>query len=254
MRLKFKAVLLLVILAGAGGALWKSGLIGRIAHPMWRVSKAEQADATGYEVLKSEAERWKARLSKRYQSAEGAARREVEHDAAVVLETLLPEMIRCWLGTPWAFEGTSDTPGEGEIACGYFVATVLRDAGFVVDRYKLAQQPSSKILHTFVPERACMLTVGEAWPDFAARMNRADRGVWLVGLDTHVGFLVTSGDGFRFLHSSGSAPYQVVDEASADAAVLQRSSWRMTGRLLSDKALIRKWLTGETLRVAGVKD
>src|ERR1700741_5295000 len=53
-------------------------------------------------------------------------------------DSLLP----CWYGTPWGFYGTTEEPGQGTIACGYFVTTVLRDAGCSLQRIKLAQYPS----------------------------------------------------------------------------------------------------------------
>src|SRR5687768_9423034 len=32
-----------------------------------------------------------------------------------------------WEGTDWDFNGTTEVPGKGSIACGYFVTTILRD-------------------------------------------------------------------------------------------------------------------------------
>ena len=67
----------------------------------------------------------------------------------MLLDTVRDELIPPWVGTEWAFYGTTQTPGEGEIACGYFVSTVLRDAGVKVERVKLAQQASEYIVKTF---------------------------------------------------------------------------------------------------------
>src|SRR4051812_5282380 len=54
---------------------------------------------------------------------------------SAVVETIIPE----WIGTAWNFYGTSEKPHEGTIACGYFVTTILRDAGVNLARIKLAQ-------------------------------------------------------------------------------------------------------------------
>ena len=89
-----------------------------------------------------------------------------------VLEQALPAMMRCWLGTPWDFNGTAKGPGAGKIACGYFVATVLKDAGFQVDRYQLAQQPSENILRSFLPKDACDLSVGKDYQAFASDVGK----------------------------------------------------------------------------------
>jgi hypothetical protein len=37
-----------------------------------------------------------------------------------LLEYLDGQAFPAWSGTPWAFSGTSTTPKEGTIACGYF--------------------------------------------------------------------------------------------------------------------------------------
>ena len=48
-----------------------------------------------------------------------------------------------WSGTGWDYNGVSRTPGQGSIACGYFVTTLLQDLGFSVERVRLAQAASS---------------------------------------------------------------------------------------------------------------
>ena len=34
-----------------------------------------------------------------------------------------------WMGTKWDFNGVSNVPGKGMIACGYFVSTTLKHVG-----------------------------------------------------------------------------------------------------------------------------
>ena len=163
------------------------------------VRKSLQPDPKTYAVLVSELERWRRRSRRAPSKAQtDADRAAVEHDARVILEHTLPEMMRCWLGTPWDFNGTASKPGGGRIACGYFVATVLRDAGFQVDRYQLAQQPSGNILRSFLEKDDCVLTVGKPYEAFAADVEKAEPGIYLVGLDTHVAFLVVGAEGFPF--------------------------------------------------------
>jgi hypothetical protein len=138
------------------------------------------------------------------------------------------------------------------IACGYYVATVLMDAGFRVDRYQLAKQPSENILRSFLAKERCTLSVGKNYESFVAEIGAAEPGIYLVGLDTHVAFIVTGADGgFRFIHASGSKPWCVVDEAPGEAVVLQRSNWRMLGNLTADPTVVRRWLRGEKIVVRG---
>jgi len=209
-------------------------------------------DPESNEALKSSLAEWRADLAAKYATAPNeTTRREVLDDARVVLESTLPAMMRTWLGTPWAFEGTTSQPGGGEIACGYFVSTVLRDAGFKVHRYHLAQQPSENIMRSFLPRSSCKLSAGVDYHQFANVVEASEPGIYLIGLDTHVGFIVVRDGKFRFIHSSGSRPWAVVDESREEAVVLRNSNWRMLGNLTSDREVLRKWLTGANFPIHG---
>ncbi|MEM1084339.1 MAG: hypothetical protein AAGI48_09460 [Verrucomicrobiota bacterium] len=253
-RFLFRTLLLiLALLAGLGWYFraeileaWRS-----MGKPLLVIGKrSPQPDPERYEVLKEDVERWRQDLAKRYRKARTAAERELILDEArVFLESAVPDLMSCWLGTPWDFNGTSETPGEGKVACGYFVATVLRDAGFKLDRYKLARQPSENIILSFVPRRELVKRVGVPYDSYAAEVRGYPSGIRIVGLDTHVGFLVSGADGFRFVHSSGSRPWCVVDEAEQDAEVLKKSNYRVHASLTGNRDVIRRWLAGERIRV-----
>lgn len=256
MRKRWLIPITLLALAGGGGwwyreplgTLWRT-TAGGVEHSLRRKI---QPDPKTYAVLTKDLERWRKELAERHRKARTAAERAaVEAEARSVLEAALPAMMHCWLGTPWDFNGTAKGPGAGKIACGYFVATVLQDAGFRVDRYQLARQASGNIMRSFLAKDACALTVGEDYQAFASRVEKREPGVYVVGLDTHVAFLVVGGGGFRFIHSSGSRPWCVVDEGRAEADVLQRSSWRMLGNLTADPAVLRRWLKAEKIAVRG---
>jgi hypothetical protein len=252
-------LLLIVLPAVAGGALWWF----RAPLAAWfhsadggvemTVRKSPQPDPETYAVLVSELQRWRNDLAARHQRARNDEERAaVERDARIILEQTLPAMMRCWLGTPYDFNGTAAKPGGGRIACGYYVATVLMDAGFRVDRYQLAKQPAENILRSFLEKDACTLSVGKPYDAFAADLGKADPGIYLVGLDTHVAFAIPGAEGgFRFIHASGSNPWCVVDEGRDEALVLQRSNWRMLGNLTADGGVIRRWLGGEKILVRG---
>ncbi len=246
-------VILLAVIGGAGW--WFRGPVSDWIHPYFNDAKAvfqdkPKPDPKTYATLTKDLERWRGELAKRYSKAKSASEKTaVVGEARILLETALPAMMRCWLGTPWDFNGTARSPGAGKIACGYFVATVLKDAGFQVDRYQLAQQASQNILRSFLPRESCGLSVGEDYASFVASVAKCEPGVYLVGLDTHVAFMVVRDRNFRFIHSSGSRPWCVVDEEPPDASVLQRSKWRMLGNLTASKDVIRQWLMAKKIVV-----
>ncbi|MFD2257415.1 hypothetical protein ACFSSA_12090 [Luteolibacter algae] len=234
--------------AWLGWWIWQGD--GETFSVMIRGEKLPEPDPARYEVLVSELERWQQELGARYQSAATDREREaIEHDARVILELVMPEMMYCWLGTGYDFNGTAEKPGEGPVACGYFVSTVIRDAGFKVNRYKLAQQPSGNIMRTFLPKAACQLKVGADYDSYVDWLEGMRPGIYLIGLDTHVGFIINEGSGIKFIHSSGSGPYGVVAQKREKATALKVSNWRMIGSFSSDAGVIRTWLRRETVKV-----
>jgi hypothetical protein len=241
------AVVLLISLGGGGWWAWRS--YGEEIFEIVIERKAEP-DAERYAILVSELERWRGDLHKAHTKARTAEEKTaVEHDARVILELVMPEMMRCWLGTPYDFNGTAEKPGGGKVACGYFVSTVIRDAGFRVDRYKLAQQPSGNILRTFLNSESCLLKVEQDFDSYVKWVDAMKPGVYLIGLDSHVGFIVKGEDGTRFYHSSGWNKRGVVNEAGNRAGALRDSKWRMIGGLTADPEVLRTWLAGEKVKV-----
>ena len=243
-------VLLLFSLVVGGLWLWRADLLAGLQGLKTKKEKPVP-DLERYEVLESELKRWREDLVLQYRKASSSEQKAaVEHDARVILEMVLPEMMRCWRGTGYDFNGIAERPGKGKIACGYYVSTLIRDAGFKVNRYKLAQQPSANILHTFTKEENCQLRVGEKYDTYADWLEGMEPGIYLMGLDTHVGFVVLerSGD-MKFLHSSGINKAGVVEEARDQAAAIKWSNWRMLGRFTADPKVIRTWLAGEDVRV-----
>lgn len=249
-------MILLLAVAGFAG-WWYREPLGKWVQSKFQamdtglVSKPKP-DPEKYAILTADLERWRKDLTKRYNKAKTPHEREsIETEARVLLEKCLPPMMHCWLGTRWDFNGTAAGPGKGKIACGYFVATVLKDAGFQVNRYQLAQQPSGNILRSFLPKDSCELTVGENYQKFATSVAKSNPGVYVIGLDSHVAFIVVRDGAFRLIHSSGSKPWCVVDESPDEAGVLQRSSWRMLGNLTAERDVIKRWLKTDKITVHG---
>jgi len=215
--------------------------------PSEEAPPAPAPDAAKWKLLCNDLQRWRKHYADRYRQANHEAQKKaVLTEARELLEHSLPEIMRCWLGTPWDFNGTAKTPGEGKIACGYFVTTVLEGAGFRIERTTLAQQASEQILRTFLPQDDLRIRVGVPYKTFRFETTRGRPGIYLVGLDTHIGFVVVKQQDFRFIHSSGSQPCCVVDEGSEQALVLERSNYRVLGNITGNDEVIRRWLMGET--------
>lgn len=207
-------------------------------------------DPETYTVLSDELEIHRKRLGKAFQAAGTEEEREkILLETRFLLEQTLVRLMRCWLGTPWDFNGTADEPGGGKVACGYFVSSVMQDAGFKVEWAPLAQQASQNILGTFLPREQMTLKVGVTYDDFLDAAMAKGPGIYIVGLDRHVAFMViTEENEMRFIHSSGSAPRKVVDEGREDAHVLKKSYYRVTGNLTASRRVLQEWLLGRPFK------
>lgn len=165
-------------------------------------------------------------------------------------KVLCEEVFPAWDGTVWDFNGISQKPGEGKIACGYFVSTCLKHVGFKVPRIKLAQQPSQKIIRTFMPRSAMGISAGKSIGQIRDYLIKKGDGLYLIGLDRHVGFVSVRGDKLFFIHSSYYRPEAVVKAEPIDSVNPMRdSNYRVIGKLFSD-AMVEKWVRGHSFAVA----
>ena len=143
----------------------------------------------------------KNKLNEQYLNTTSEA--EIIESARNLLQLTMPALMRCWLGTKWDFNGTETVPGEGKIACGYYVATVLRDSGFNIERIKLAQQASQNILLTFLSKEELSIKSDQKDERYMKSLRSLDHGIYIIGLDKHVGFIINDKKGLHFLHSGG---------------------------------------------------
>ncbi|MFO0612666.1 MAG: hypothetical protein U0414_08770 [Polyangiaceae bacterium] len=161
-----------------------------------------------------------------------------------LLDAFEDDLFPAWIGTAWDFNGTSQEPGKGSIACGYFVTTLLAHAGFEVQRAKLAQQASENIVKTLAgADDIWRFRKGDA-ALVLAKVRELGDGLYVVGLDNHAGFLFEhDGRATRFCHSSYLEPATVQCEDAAGAAALE-SNYHVLGRVTND-ATITRWLRGD---------
>lgn len=165
---------------------------------------------------------------------------------AAVLDFIDAVAFPAWSGTPWNFYGTSTRPKEGTIACGYFVSTVLEHAGFQVERVRMAQQASAYIVSTMARgthvEWLRYLQPAEV---ISRVRERFGDGLYVVGMDYHVGFLRLDGERASFCHSSFLEPAAVTCEDPLTAGGFA-SNLYVVGDALNDGA-IDDWLRGRAI-------
>lgn len=183
-------------------------------------------------------------LARQFRNSHTAAsRRKCLRQAQILLVASLDSTIwPAWYGTPWTFYGHTETPQRNSIACGYFVTTTLRDSGLQLKRVLLAQQASEVIIRNLTTEAHIQRYRGVEQQDFVRRVRKLGEGLYVVGLDNHVGFLRVKPDGsVSFIHSSYVWRAGVVQEP-AQTSVALVSQYRVVGKISADDALLKAWL------------
>ncbi len=225
-----------------------------LVHPQTPIDDPRQNPYLGaatpgdYTEMKANILHEQARLQCEFAAAGTDGKAEIRNQARTyVFKELEDNLIPSWYGTEWDFNGISETPREGQIACGYFVSTLLRDAGFKLERYRLAQQAALYIVRSLAPAEDRLDWSGLSTVELAEKMKAQRSGFYVVGLDNHVGFLLLDAQKeLWFLHSSYGDPAVVVREKAVESPVLSWSNRFVMGFLETDW-LVEKWLRGEKI-------
>jgi len=180
------------------------------------------------------------------------AKSEVLKAAGTYLaEAITEKLIPHWYGTPWSFEGHTETPGKGSIACGYFVSTVLSHSGFNLNRYKIAQQrPSLEVLtlhqnHDFIEyPQASVSELSDSL------RKHAKEGLYIFGQQFHVGFMLIKDHQISLIHSCylGERP-SVTSEKITQSKIMYDGSYIFFGEISTNKVLIDQWLHSRPIQV-----
>lgn len=156
--------------------------------------------------------------------------------------TLTDSIFTYWYGTVWDFNGITEKPKQGKIACGYFVTTTLKHCGFSLPRVKLAQQAASIIIRTLCPKKS--IKTYNKLEKLKAYLDTQPEGIYIVGLDTHVGYLWNTRQELYFVHASYSGNKQVSKELWNESIVLGKSKLFVVGNLLDNVDLMNHWIKG----------
>ncbi|MGG9964445.1 hypothetical protein [Ferruginibacter sp. SUN106] len=153
-------------------------------------------------------------------------------------ETIIPS----WIGTAWDFNGTSEIPQQGKIACGYFVTTVLRDAGLPIARIKLAQCASEQMVTALIQPKYVQRFSNVSIDQFIQAVQQQGFGLYIVGLDNHVGFIYNDGAEIYFIHSTFVGTRNVQKEKAAASWVLGKSKYKVLGKISADEKALNRWI------------
>jgi hypothetical protein len=150
-----------------------------------------------------------------------------EYIKSLIVDSLIP----CWYGTAWDFNGTTEIPGTGKIACGYFVTTVIRDAGLPIERIKMAQCPSETMITALCYGYTIKRFSNKPIDVFIDSIKGMGEGIYIIGLDYHTGFIYNDGKQVYFIHASYASSKCVLKEPAASSSILYHSKYKIIGKL-----------------------
>lgn len=179
----------------------------------------------------------KAEEMKDYQyvlsSAKAFKKRSIASDSFEIIFSrfIVDSIIPYWYGTKWNFYGDTQEPQKGSIACGYFVTTVLRDAGLPINRIKLAQAASEEMIRTVCIRKSIKRYSHTPMQTFITELLQLENGLYVVGLDFHTGFIYHNNEALYFIHSSYQTPQMVVKQNAVESYILASSKYRVIGKV-----------------------
>ena len=204
-----------------------------VPKPAYVMGKPADEYPTSLQQIRSQRKQWQAQKT------------PVAQLSAPFTRLFRDQVLAYWYGTPWDFYGTSEKPQQGTIACGYFVTTTLRDMGVSLDRSRLAQLPSEAMIDELVQPSQKFNLSRRGLVRLDTDFRRLGSGVYVIGLDTHTGFIIVDDAGAHFIHASGAFPYRVVNEPVLESSVLEHSQYRVVGKITADMGFMQRWLNAK---------
>lgn len=168
---------------------------------------------------------------------------EIDSFGKYFKESLLNKIIPFWEGTSWSFEGHTSKPGIGEIACGYFVSTTLKDIGLNLNRYSLAQQsPINEAKSLALNSEVKEFSEKTNLENISAMKKYLKEGIHFIGFDqSHVGFILKEKDNLYLIHSNYMDEVGVEIEQIEESEVFKSYSKLYIVELSTNKHLLAHW-------------
>lgn len=171
--------------------------------------------------------------------------------ASLFKYSLLNRIIPFWEGTPWSFEGHTAIPKKGEIACGYFVSTTLRDVGLQLNRYKLAQKNPIDEAHSLaIDTKVIEISEGSEKENILTIKQCLKDGIHFIGFNSsHVGYILKEKDQLYLIHSNYIGYKGVEIETIEKSIVFSNYDTFYLAEISTNKTLLERWVSGAEIAV-----
>ena len=215
-----------------------------------------------YRASMEQLEARRVELGERYAAASSKSQRTAVREEAreVVIGAIVDEIIPAWKGKPWTMAAIDDglrpdarDPFEDKgVSCSWFVVSVLENAGLRLSTARrFAGTIAVHLQHALSPGKGDIHRFWNTTPrELEGKLAALGDGLYVVGLNCHVGFIHVSGGEARFMHSSYVEPYRVVveDLTTSPAIAYSQDAGYVVSPLFEDVRLIDHWLTGRPVQ------
>lgn len=200
---------------------------------------------TNYSSTKQKVENERAALKAKYSTSSNKTQ-TLDEARKLLTEYLHNDIFNHWYATKWSFEGHTETPKQGTIACGYFVSTTLRDVGFNLNRYKLAQKSPEDEAKVIACGTSIEKLQNVSKQELKKYFLKQKDGIYFIGLDFHVGYIYKSNQEVYFIHSNYIDNKGVMKETIENSKAIVSSKYFITSITHNDN-LIKKWILKEII-------
>lgn len=199
-----------------------------------------EINSVSYTDIKADIQQLRKHLVKELQSGNIF----FENIKAEFTNYLVDKIIPYWYGTPWSFEGHTSMPNQGNIACGYFISTTLRDMGIKLNRYKLAQKSPLDEAKVISCGSVIYNVVQESPEKAFEEINHLTKeGLYFIGFDKgHVGYLLKRKGELFLIHSNYLYPGLVCIELLEESRVFKSFSKFHLADISNNERLLKHWL------------
>jgi hypothetical protein len=198
------------------------------------------------------------RMKWKQAGAEEDRERIRERARKFVVKAITRRIFPPWMGTPWHMGEDDDATlphQKGKrISCSMFVTAVLQNAGLQLDnRKRWADSRALYIQRSLAPDPGDLHRFFSIPPrELAQKLRKLEDGLYLIGLNCHVGFIVIQNKKVRFVHSNYTDPEEgVVDERLEESEAIKNSQpvgyW--VTPVFQDDRLIELWLEGKPVPI-----
>ncbi len=189
-------------------------------------------------------------LNQFYSNLESPKQKENFLDSISILfsQNLLNKIIPYWYGTEWDFNGYTAIPNQGVIACGYFVSTTLRDMGLNVNRYQLARQnPENEAKTVSINKENSFTLKRDDFHSLDALLNKIKKGLYFVGLNSHVGYLYKNKHATYFIHSNYIQDQVMIEMATHSMAF--ESDIYYLSKISNNRIFALSWIQNKEIKI-----